>query len=173
MTRSKLTAGACALLFAASLAGCGKGETPQAEAKPASDKAEVAKAVKADVVQLVADFNARDAVKAVSHDAPDYVGMTHGQLNINGPAEDLALTKQQVADPAEKVTIADGVVDVSSAGDLAVYRTTYAYSFTDPKTKKPVTETGNWVLGYKAQPDGAMKLAWGVISDAPAPKPAT
>ena len=42
--------------------------------------------------------------------------------------------------------------------------------FTDPKTKAPTTEHGNWVMGWKAQADGGWKLAWSVASDVPAPK---
>ena len=48
----------------------------------------------------------------------------------------------------------------------------YAYDFTDPKTKKPTTEHGNWLLVFKKQSDGAMKEAYGVVSDTPAPKSA-
>jgi ketosteroid isomerase-like protein len=172
MTRSILTGAACALVLAGALTGCAKMDGAKADAaKPAADTAKVAEAVKADVAQLVVAFNARDAAKGVSHDAPDYVGMMHGQPNVKGPAEDLATTKQQVADPAMKLTVADGTVDVASAGDMAVYRTTYTYVSTDPKTKKPATETGNWVVAYKAQPDGSMKIAWSVVSDTPAAAP--
>ena len=52
---------------------------------------------------------------------------------------------------------------------MAVCRATYTHGFTDPKTKAATTETGNWVLGYKAQPDGALKLAWGVVPGTGAP----
>lgn len=165
MTRSKIAGAALSALLAASLAGCAKPEA----AKPEVDTAKIADTVKADVNQLVADFNAKDAEKSVSHDAPDYVGMMHGTANVKGPAEDLALTKQQIADPAAKVTVSDEIVDVAKAGDLAIYRATYGYTFTDPKTKKPTTEVGNWVLGFRPQPDGSMKIAWGVISDTAAP----
>jgi len=64
--------------------------------------------------------------------------------------------------------VSDETVDVAAAGDMAVYRATYVYTSTDPKTKKPVTETGNWLVGYKPQPDGTWKIVWDVISDAPA-----
>ena len=57
---------------------------------------------------------------------------------------------------------------------MAVYRATYSFSREDPKTKKEMTEVGNWVVGYQKQPDGAWKIAWNVVSDAPpAPAPAT
>ena len=76
----------------------------QQSAAPAVDTANIAAAVKGEVAGLVAAFNAHDAEKAVSYDAPDYVGMFHGAPNVVGPEADLAVTKQQVADPAAKVT---------------------------------------------------------------------
>jgi len=161
MTHSRLASAALVAAVAVSLSACAKPAEPPAPV----DTAKIADAVKADVTQLVADFNARDAVKATSHDASDYVGMFHGMPNVVGPAQDLELTKQQVADPAVDLKVADEVVDVAKAGDMAVYRATYAYRFTDSKTKQPVTENGNWVLGYKAQADGGWKIAWGVVSD--------
>lgn len=178
MTTSKLVLAAAAAL---SLAACQKpAATPAAEAP--ADTAKAAEAVKADVQDLVASFNAKDAAKATAHDAPDYVGMFHGLPNVVGPAQDLELTKQQMADPALDLKVSDETVDVAKSGDMAVYRASYAYRFTDPKTKQPTTENGNWLLGYKLQSDGAWKIAWGVVSDTPpaaaaapaaAPPPAT
>ena len=158
---------AIVVVTAVSLAACTK---PAATA----DTAKIADTIKADAAQLVEHFNARDAEKAVSHDGPDYVGMFHGAPNVVGPEADLALTKLQVADPASKIAVSDETVDVASAGDMAVYRATYAYTMTDPATKKPITENGNWLLGYKPQADGSWKIAWGVVSDTgPAPAAAT
>ena len=134
-------------------------------ANPAVDTAKVASDVKADVHLLIKEFNARDVEKAVAHDAPDYVGMFHGSANVHGPAEDLKLTREQTSDPAAHVAVSNETVDVAKSGDMAVYRATYAYTFTDPASKKPTTEHGNWLLGYKAQPDGSLKLAWSVVSD--------
>jgi hypothetical protein len=59
---------------------------------------------------------------------------------------------------------------------MAVVRATTVATFTDPKTKKPVTTTSNSVSGYKLQPDGSWKIEWSVVSDtvpAPAAVPAT
>ncbi|MGZ6013159.1 MAG: YybH family protein, partial [Caulobacteraceae bacterium] len=116
----------------------------------------------------VADLNAKNADKAVSHDAPNVVGMFHGAPNVNSPAEDLASTKQQVTDPAFKLAIANETVDVAQAGDMAVFRSTYVATMTDPKTKKVITENGNWVVQYKPQSDGSWKMAISVVSDTPA-----
>lgn len=165
MTKSKLTAvGACAVLVAA-LAACAPA------AKPTVDTSKIAETVKADFNQLVADFSAKDVDKAVSHDAAGYVGMFHGQPNLVGPAADALVTKQQVSDPNVKLSVTTDAVDVAEAGDMAVVRATYDFGFTDPKTKAPTNEHGNWVLGYKKQADGGWKIAWAVVSDSPAAPP--
>jgi ketosteroid isomerase-like protein len=169
MTTHRLLGAAAAFLLAAALGGCMKTEP----AKPTADAGKIADAVKADMNQLVTDFNAHDAVKAVSHDGPDVVNMFHGQPNAVGPTADLTNTKQLfAASPDAKITVGDIAVDVPASGDMAVLHATYTYSFTDPKTKQPVTESGNWLAGYKPQPDGSWKLAWTLAADAPTAAPA-
>lgn len=142
------------------------------QAPKAGDSAKVSTEVKAAMADVISSFNARDAEKSVAYDAPDYVGMFHGADNVVGPAQDLALTKLQLSDAAAKIAIAGEKIDVASAGDMAVWTATYDYDVTDPKTKKAITEHGNWLIVFKKQPDGAMKMAYGVVTDAPAPKPA-
>ncbi len=149
----------CAVALAL-LAGC--------NTAPAADSVKVGDEVKANMTEMVAAFSARDADKAVSWDAPDFVGMFHGAPNVIGKEGDLALTKQQVADPAMKFSVSDEKIDVAASGDMAVWRATYSYTYTDPVTKTPKTEIGNWVVGWKRQADGTMKEAWGIVSDTPA-----
>jgi len=167
MTRTQVTGVAIGVLAAASLAAC---NAPPA--KPAVDTGKIADAVKADEAQLVADFNAHDAAKVVSHDAPDVFQMGHGTPNVVGPAADLAANKTLLADPAQNFAVSGATVDVAASGDMAVYRSSYVYNFTDPKTKKPATESGNYLSGYKLQPDGSWKMEWSDISDTPASTPA-
>jgi ketosteroid isomerase-like protein len=162
MTTLRRMGAATAMALVAALGGCGKSES----AKPAADTGKIADAVKADWNQLVADLNAHDATKAVSHDGPDVVNMFHGQGNLVGPTADLASTKELFASNP-KITIANVTVDVPASGDMAVVRSTYTYEFTDPKTKKTVSEAGNWLAGYKPQPDGSWKLAWTIGADTP------
>ena len=155
------TIGVSVVLAGALIAGC----TPPPAAKSEVDTVKIAEAVKADVKDLVAGFNAHDAAKAVGHDAPDYAGMMHGSANVVGPAADMALTKMQVADKAANVEVSGETVDVAKSGEMAVYRATYAYTMTDPATKKIVVEPGNWLIGYKTQADGSWKAAWSVVSN--------
>ena len=153
---------AASLAIALALAACSK---PAEPAKPAVDIAKIEADVKADMTAVVAAVNARDAEKAVSHDAASFVGMFHGAPNTNGPTEELAMTKQQLNDPNVKLEVSDTVVDVAASGDMAVWRGTYAFTFTDPKTKGPVIEKGNWVTVYRAQSEGGWKQTLAVVSD--------
>jgi ketosteroid isomerase-like protein len=136
----------------------------------APDTAKIAESIKGETTKAVAAMNARDAEKAVAIDADDYVGMLHGTANVVGRAADLVATKAQVADPAMKFEMGETTIDVAKGGDMAVERVAYTYTYTDPKTKAPAVEHGNWVLGWKLQADGSWKMAWSVASDTPAPK---
>jgi ketosteroid isomerase-like protein len=150
-----------AILMAACLAACVRDAGPKAV-----DTDSIATLIKADEARLIADFNAHDAARVASHDAPDVVQMAHGGPNLVGPAADLAANQTSFADdPSQHFAIADESVDVAAAGDMAIYRSTYVYHLADPKTKKPTTENGNYVAGYKRQPDGSWKIAWSVVSD--------
>ncbi|HEY7853197.1 MAG TPA: hypothetical protein VIB82_09500 [Caulobacteraceae bacterium] len=169
MTKITLAGAALAVLMAAAVGGC---DRPQA-AKHATDTGKIAEAITADQAQFIADFNAHDADKITSHETADFVGMSHGSANIVGSAADLvANQKAVVADSTMHVAVADPVVEVAEAGDMAVYRASYSFTGHNPKTKKAITETGNYVAGYKPGADGTWKIAWSVISDtAPAPAP--
>jgi ketosteroid isomerase-like protein len=130
------------------------------------DAGKVAAAVKADVAQLLVDYNARDPVKTASHDAPDIVQMVHGSPNVVGQAADLASDRKQfAANPMAHTTLSNETVDVAASGEMAVYRATYDSSFTNARTKKTRTETGNYVAGYRLQPDGSWKIQWAIYSN--------
>lgn len=131
------------------------------------DGAKTSTEVKDNMTAMVAAFAARDADKAVSWDAPDFVGSFHGTTDVHGQEADRALTKQQVADPAMKFSVSDVIVDAGKSGDLAVWRAKYSYTYTDPATKQPKTEVGNWIVGWKRDGYGKLKEAWGIVSDTP------
>lgn len=168
MTRLHLADAACAALIAASLGAC----NPTTLAKPAVDTGKIADAVKADATQVVADYNAHDPGRFVSHLASGDVAMFHGAPNDVGPAASQADLKQTFAAiPDVHVTLAGETADVAASGDMAVFRSTYTVTSTNPKTRKPTTETGNYLAGYKLQADGSWKQTWSVVSDVgPPPK---
>ena len=167
MHTSPIARGTIAGFALLAIAGCGEA----GGASPA-DIAKTADQARANIAGVSAAYNAHDATKAASYDAPDYVSMFHGFGTAIGPAADIASMKEQFADPAARFDLNIQNVDVSKAGDVAVVRSLYQYTFTDPKTKKPSSETGNWVAGFKRQSDGSLKLAWSIGADTPAAKPA-
>jgi len=151
------------LLGLLSLAACG----PRAPAVSGAAKATAE--VKAAVAQLVDGYNTRNLSEAVGINAPDHLGMGHGFANVVGADAELASVRAQLADPAMVLAFTDPAIEASASGDLAVYRATYHVTYTDPNTKRPATEVGNWVAVFKRQPDGTMKLSWEVMSDLPKP----
>ena len=134
-------------------------------ATPKVDRAEVADNVRTVVTELVAAINAHDVEKVISHDAPDIVAMFHGTPNVVGPEEDKKMTAQLLADPAAHLRVTNETVDVAEAGDLAIYRATYAFTMTDPRTRKPVVEPGNWVVALKPGSGGTWQVVWDVVSN--------
>ena len=165
---------AVAVLMATAVAGCDQSQP----ARRTADTGKIAEAITADQAAVVADFNARDPVKLAGHDTADFVGMNHGRANIVGAPADLAANQQAVAaDPTAHVVVTAPVIEVAAGGDMAIYRATYVFSGQNPATRRPYSESGNYIAGYKPGADGVWKIAWSVISDtgpaAPAAKTPT
>jgi uncharacterized protein (TIGR02246 family) len=152
---------ACAAL--ALLTGCEKVAPAQAP-----DAARTIAEVKAAIHTQVDAYAARDADKAASILAPDTIAIFHGAPNQTGRDSEAVAIKAQLADPALKLAVSDETVDAAASGDLAVYRATYRFTYTDPGTHRVTTEVGNWVAIFKRQEDGTMKLATDIVSDMPA-----
>ena len=169
MKSLQLAGAAMAVLASVSLTACNKPEP----AKPAVDTGKIADAIKADATQRIADINAHDAAKLAGHAAADSVSIGYGRANFVGPAAIQAGFQQTVTrEPDLKVTMADPTVDVAASGDMAVLRTTTVGTHTDAETKKPVSTTSNFLLGYKRQADGSWKVEWSVLSPtSPVPPP--
>ena len=154
------------LALALVLWGCDGASRPGPKTvDPATLTAEVMAAAHARIDAL----NAHDAEKNVSADLPDVVVMSHGAANDVGVAADLATTRAMLADPRAHVDLSAESVDLGGS-DFAVYHSIYVLTLTYPKTKGPVRERGNLLLGFKRQPDGALKVAWEIASDLPPPK---
>ena len=66
------------------------------------------------------------------------------------------------------IAIHEHEVDVADAGDMAGYTATYDWEFTDPETGDVANEQGNWVMVFRRQEDGSLKIYREVISDIPA-----
>ncbi len=140
---------------------------PVAVSAKQADSSATSAEVRALIKTHIDGFLARDPVKATSIDAPDFVGIFHGAPNTVGVAQDLSASKEMVADPALKLVVDNEHLDVAQSGDMATWRSTYRYTYTDPKTNQPRVELGNFLIGFKRQSDGKMKAVWSVVSDTP------
>lgn len=117
--------------------------------------------------EIVASYNAHDAARTASFDAPDYIGMFHGTPNVQGPAADEAGMKIQMQDSAAAWTQGKDRITVSRDGTIAIYEAPYTFTFTEAESKKLIKDTGNWIAIFKRQPDGSMKLWRSIGTDAP------
>jgi ketosteroid isomerase-like protein len=62
-------------------------------------------------------------------------------------------------------------VDVAKSGDLGYSQGAYTMTFTDPKTKKVLTERGKYVTVFKKQADGSWKAVADIDNEDAPPSP--
>ena len=128
---------------------------------PAVDiAAEQAKIRDAEATQMKG-WAARDMDKILAYYADDATLMTPGEPAMKGKDAMRTALKAMVADPNLKLDFAAQRVEVATSGDVAFSQGTYTLVVTDPKTKKPVTDKGSYVTGYRKQADGS----WKAVSD--------
>jgi ketosteroid isomerase-like protein len=128
------------------------------------DTAAVAETIKADVAQLVAGINAHDAVQATAYDAPNIVSMQCGSPPAVGANVDREAFQTGFArDPLWKVSLIDETVDVSSSGDLAVYRGTYNEDHGHAGVL--MTHKTIFMAEFKRQSDGSWRMVWYSVSN--------
>ena len=135
----------------------------QASAVPKDAHAAIASKIKADVAELVSGINTKDIGKATKFDAPDLVSMESGREPSVGAKADhdgLAMTFKYA--PSWHLTLIDETVDVARAGDMAIYRGTYAEDSLHDGV--PYTHKGDYVAGFKRDPDGMWRIHWSVVS---------
>jgi ketosteroid isomerase-like protein len=158
-----------AAMGVALLSGCNTGTSVRQDydRAAAADKQVITAEVKAAIRTQLDGYAAHDPVKAASIAADDMLGMFHGEPNLLGRDAVLGQIKAQMADPALKLEVSDETVDVAASGDMAVYHAIYHFTFTNPATKQPAVEVGNWVAVFTRQPDGTMKMHKDMVLDMP------
>lgn len=128
------------------------------------DTAAIAKTIKAEVAELVAGLNAHDAARTTVFDAPDVISMECGSAPTIGIEADREGFQMGFAhDPLWKVSLIDETVDVSSGGDLAIYRGTYHED--NGVAGVQMTHKTNFIAEFKRQGDGSWKIAWYVVAN--------
>lgn len=130
---------------------------------PEADQAAVAAQIKADVALMIEGINSKDIDKATKFDAPDLVSMESGRTPSIGARADhdgLSMVFKYV--PSWHLTLLDETVDVAASGDMAVYRSTYREDSLHDGV--PFTHDGNYLAGFRRDPDGVWRVHWSVVS---------
>ena len=154
---SKITGIALAASALVALAGCD--QAPQKA--PATDAAAVEKELRGIETQWNADYNKRDVDAVMAHYAEDAALANPGaQLAAASESRRTAIT-QFLSDPALKISFESDRVQVAKSGDLAYTRGHFTMQGTDPATKQPRTDTGNYLTVWQKQSDGS----WKVVED--------
>jgi len=135
----------------------------QASAAPGQSQAAIASAIKADVAEIVSGINTKDIGKATKFDAPDLVSMESGrEPSMGAKADHDGLSMAFKYAPSWHLTLIDEAVDVAKSGDMAVYRGTYAED--SMRDGVPFTHKGNYIAGFRRDPDGMWRVHWSVIA---------
>lgn len=130
----------------------------RAEANPSTESK-----IRSEIAEIVAGINAKDIDKATKYDAPDLFSMESGRTPaVGAKADHDGLSTAFKYAPSWHLTMIDETVDVSKSGDMAVYRGTYAEDST--RDGVPFTQTGNYVAGFRYDPDGVWRVHWSVIA---------
>jgi uncharacterized protein (TIGR02246 family) len=169
MTRKHAWTG-LVVLVTFSLTSCTQpAQAPQTPAPPPDTRAADEKAIRDIEAQWVKDFQAKDLDKETSVYAPDGSFLMTGAPIQTGKDAIRATHKAFLEDPNFAVDFSPSRVVVARSSDVAYAQGAYTFTFSDPKTKKPVTEKGKYVDVYQKQPDGSWKVVEDIFNaDAPA-----
>jgi ketosteroid isomerase-like protein len=119
--------------------------------------------IKSEVGEIVSGINTKDIDKATKYDAVDLVSMESGRTpSIGAKADREGLTLAFKYAPDWHLSLIDESVDVAKAGDMAVYRGTYAEDSLHDGV--PFTHTGNYIAGFEHDPDGVWRVHWSVVA---------
>jgi len=135
----------------AMLAGCGQ----QASA-PVDTAKELAAIHKMEEAQVAA-FASRDLVAGLAPYVESSAFAQCGAPLLEGLPAIRPTMEAMLADPASRLEVTPKGSFVSAGGDLAVTTGDYAYTYTDPTTKQPVTEKGVNQTVWQKQADGSWK----------------
>jgi uncharacterized protein (TIGR02246 family) len=159
---------AAAFALTVILAGCQQAPPPPA---PDTHDADV-KAIRDVDTASAQAFAAKDLNKVMAFYADDASRFPPDAPVVNGTAAIKAAWMPLLADKNFSLTSATDKVDVAKSGDLGYSQGAYTATFTDPKTKKVLTERGKYVTVYKKQADGSWKVVADIFNEDAPPAPA-
>jgi uncharacterized protein (TIGR02246 family) len=147
-----------AILTCAALLACAACQQQQTAEAPKPDTAAETQAIETVENGQIAAVNQKNVDGATSVYADDAVFIGEDGKAVRGKDAIATGFKEFLADPAMKIDYTPGEKSFSSSGDLAYSTAAYTETFTDPKTKKPVTMTGTNLSVWRKQADGSWKL---------------
>ena len=135
----------------------------QSSAASSEPQSAIASMIKADVAEIIAGINGKDIGKATRFDAPDLVSMESGrEPSVGAQADRDGLSMAFKYVPSWHLSLLDETVDVARSADMAIYRGTYAED--SMRDGVPFTHKGNYVAGFRLDPDGMWRIHWSVIA---------
>lgn len=137
------------------------GDTPQ---PPADTRAADEKAIRDIEAGMLAGWKAKDADKIQSYYADDANVMVANAPLAKGRDALRSMLKETVADKNLALSFAPSTVEVAKSGDLGYSQGTYEMTVTNPKSKKPQTEKGEYVTVYKKGTAGGWKAVQDIIT---------
>jgi len=139
------------------LAGCASAPPAAPAVDVGTEEAKVRQAEAADLKS----WNGKDIEGILAFYADDATLMTPGEPAMKGKDAMRKGLQPMLADPNLKLDFSSQLVEVAKSGDVAFTQGTYQLTVTDPKTKKPVNDKGNYVTAFKKQAD----VNWKAVSD--------
>lgn len=118
-------------------------------------------AVKDTEAAWLKDTALKDPVKFASYYADDALVLSPNQPVVAGRNKIQAGLTTLMADPNFALTFQSSRVEAAKGGDFVYTIGAYARTVSDPKTKQPVTDKGNYLTIWKKQSDGT----WKVVTD--------
>lgn len=138
---------------------------------PKADKAAAEQAIRDKEKGWMAAYNKHDAAALLAQYEDDASSANPGVALIKDKAARKSFIDGVAADPALKVEFASDRIIVADSGELASSRGHYSFTFTDEATKRPKTETGNYLTVYRKGADGRWNAVEDFITPAEPPPP--
>jgi ketosteroid isomerase-like protein len=119
--------------------------------------------VEAQVAEMIAGINSKNADMATKYDAPDVIFMAAFSRPAVGRATDRAGFVQSFKkNQGWHITKINETVDVPKSADLAVYRGTYDEDGVNNGVV--MTHRVNYIAGFRRDPDGVWRIHWAVVN---------
>ena len=154
-----LVGGACLLGLTAAGSGCGAGFIIVG-GSAGTQQADV-QAVKETEAAWLKDAALKDPARFASYYAEDALVLSPNMPLIAGKNKIQAGLTTLMADPNFALTFHSTQVEASNGGDMVYTIGTYSRTVSDPKSRQPVTDKGNYLTVWKKQADGN----WKVVTD--------